>query len=103
MRPELLNPLFVPVSNLEGIGPKLTKTLTRLFHGNENAEAARIADLCKSMPIGETRYVSGKVEWFNGKPNMVHPDHMVSEEGFAKLPLLEPVYPVLQRSSFAHT
>lgn len=164
MRPELLNPLFVPVSNLEGIGPKLTKTLTRLFHGNENAEPARIADLLfhiphsvidrrnqpgianaqegvvstfkviidshnapprgnrripyrinvhdetgemalvffrgqsdwlsKSMPIGETRYVSGKVEWFNGKPNMVHPDHMVSEEGFAKLPLLEPVYPV---------
>lgn len=164
MRPELLNPLFVPVSNLEGIGPKLTKILTRLFHGNENAEPARIADLLfhiphsvidrrnqpgianaqegvvstfkviidshnapprgnrripyrinvhdetgemalvffrgqsdwlsKSMPIGETRYVSGKVEWFNGKPNMVHPDHMVSEEGFAKLPLLEPVYPV---------
>jgi len=164
MRPELLNPLFVPVSNLEGIGPKLTRTLTRLFRGNENAEPARIADLLfhiphsvidrrnqpgianaregvvstfkiivdshnapprgnrripyrinvhddtgemtlvffrgqsdwlsKSMPVGETRYVSGKVEWFNGKPNMVHPDHMVNEEGFAKLPLLEPVYPV---------
>lgn len=164
MRPELLNPLFVPVSNLEGIGPKLTKTLTRLFHGNENADPARIADLLfhiphsvidrrnqpgianaqegivstfkvtvdshnapprgnrrvpyrinvhdetgemalvffrgqsdwlsKAMPVGETRYVSGKVEWFNSKPNMVHPDHMVSEEGYAQLPLLEPVYPV---------
>jgi ATP-dependent DNA helicase RecG len=164
MRPELLNPLFVPVSSLEGIGPKLTKTLTRLFRGNENAETARIADLLfhiphsiidrrnqpgianaregvvstfkvivdnhvipprgnrripykinvhdetgemtlvffrgqsnwlmQAMPEGEMRFVSGKVEWFNGRPNMVHPDHMVSEEGFKELPLLEPVYPV---------
>ena len=164
MRPEILNPLFVTVSKLEGIGPKLTKTLTRLFHGSDNADPARIADvlfhlpssvidrrfqpgiaaaqegvtstfkvhvdrhhvpprgnrripyridvhdesgemslvffrgqsewLAKSMPEGEIRYVSGKPEFFNGKLNMVHPDHMVNEEEFGKLPLMEPVYPV---------
>ena len=163
MRPELLNPLFVSVASLEGIGPKLTKAFTKLFRGAENAEPARIADLLfhiphsmidrrfqpkiaeaeegaistfrvhvdrhlvpprgnkripykievhdetgemslvffrgqsdwlsKAMPEGEVRYVSGKAEWFNGKLNMVHPDHMVSEEGFRDLPLLEPVYP----------
>ncbi|MGB7286779.1 MAG: OB-fold nucleic acid binding domain-containing protein, partial [Salaquimonas sp.] len=49
--------------------------------------------LNKTLPIGETRYVSGRVEWFNGKPNMVHPDHIVDEAGFADLPLVEPVYP----------
>ncbi len=46
----------------------------------------------KTMPIGEKRYISGRVEYFNGKPNMVHPDYMVEEGEFATLPLLEPVY-----------
>lgn len=49
--------------------------------------------LSKALPVGETRYVSGRVEWFNGQPNMVHPDHIVDEAGFADLPLVEPVYP----------
>ena len=48
----------------------------------------------KTLPVGETRYVSGKVEWFNGRPQMVHPDHMVDEESFADMPLIEPVYPM---------
>ncbi len=50
MRPEILNPLYLPVSQLEGIGPKLTKTLTRLFRGNENMEPARLADLLFHIP-----------------------------------------------------
>lgn len=164
MRPDILNPLFIPVSSLEGIGPKLTVTLTRLLLGRENGEPARVADLLfhiphsiidrrnqpgianvlegqiatfkvhvdrhlapprgnkripyrinvhddtgemslvffrghaewlgKAMPEGEIRYVSGKPEWFNGKLNMVHPDHMVSEEEFSSMPLVEPVYPL---------
>lgn len=164
MRPEILNPLFMPVSELEGIGPKLTQTLTRLLTGSETGETARLADLIfhlphsvidrrnqpsisqavegiistfkvhvdrhhppprgnrrvpyridvhdetgemalvffrahaewlsKAMPVGDTRFVSGKPEWFNGKLNMVHPDHMVSEEEFATMPLVEPVYPL---------
>lgn len=49
--------------------------------------------LSKALPVGETRYVSGRVEWFNGQPNIVHPDHIVDEAGFADLPLVEPVYP----------
>ncbi|WP_321336623.1 ATP-dependent DNA helicase RecG [Breoghania sp.] len=48
----------------------------------------------RTLPIGETRYVSGKVEWFNGRAQMVHPDHMVDEEDFATMPLVEPVYPM---------
>ncbi|WP_421723857.1 ATP-dependent DNA helicase RecG [Bauldia sp.] len=57
------------------------------FHANE-------AWLERTMPIGATRYVSGKMEWFNGRPSMVHPDHIVSEEELAELPLIEPVYPM---------
>ncbi len=48
----------------------------------------------KQMPVGSTRYVSGKVEWFNGRPTMVHPDYIVEEENFDDLPLVEPVYPL---------
>ena len=165
MRPEILNPLFKTVSSLEGIGPKLEKTLTRLFFGRETGEPAHISDLLfhiphsiidrrhrpkiadaiegmtstflvhvdkhlppprgnnrvpyritvhdesgemtlvffrssgdwlgKAMPVGETRFVSGKPEFFNGKLNMVHPDHMVTEEQFKEMPLVEPVYPLV--------
>ncbi len=48
----------------------------------------------KSLPVGETRFVSGRVEWYNGRPNMVHPDHVVAEDEFDTLPLVEPVYPL---------
>ncbi|MGI9352246.1 MAG: ATP-dependent DNA helicase RecG [Rhizobiaceae bacterium] len=166
MRPEILNSLFEPVSNLEGIGPKLTKTLSRLFLGRETGDPARISQLLfhiphsiidrrnrptiatavegvvstfevtvdkhiapprgnrripyrievhdetgemtlvffrghsewlvKNMPIGEIRFVSGRPEYFNGKLNMVHPDHMVDAEEFENMPLVEPVYPLTQ-------
>ena len=57
------------------------------FHANKSW-------LEKTLPVGETRYVSGRVEWFNGAPQIVHPDHIVDEAGFAELPLIEPVYPL---------
>lgn len=164
MRPEILNPLFAPVSAIEGVGPKIEKAMTRLLCGDAAGMPARVADLLfhlpsavidrrrqpgiaqapqgaivtlkvrvdrhqppprgnrrvpyrvlvhddtgemalvffrahgdwlsKSLPVGETRHVSGKVDWFNGRPSMVHPDHIVDEAGFAALPLVEPVYPL---------
>ena len=48
--------------------------------------------LTKIMPDGEVRYVSGRVEIFNGAPTIVHPDHMLTEEEFAAMPLVEPIY-----------
>jgi len=162
MRPPILDPLFAPVSSLTGIGPKLEKSLARLFNGQQSAANARLLDLMfhlphgivdrrsqpsikdaregeivtlkvwvdahnappkgnkrvpyrvqvhddssymslvffhahqawieKALPIGEMRYVSGTMEWFNDRPNMVHPDYVVSEEEFANLPLVEPIY-----------
>ena len=50
--------------------------------------------LQKQLPEGEIRYVSGRVEWFNGRPTMVHPDHIVSEANLDELPLVEPTYPL---------
>src|SRR5680860_441446 len=163
MRPEILNPLFAPVSSLEGIGPKLEKALSQFFHGTQTSEPARVIDLVfhapasvidrsyqpkiadapdaaivtlkvhvdrhqppprgnarvpyrvyvhdesaemqlvffrahadyllKNLPVCESRYVSVRIEWFNGRPNMVHPDHIVDATAFAGMPLIEPVYP----------
>ncbi|WP_310620435.1 ATP-dependent DNA helicase RecG [Flexibacterium corallicola] len=162
MRPARLDPLFAPVTQLNGIGPKTAKTIGNLFVANSEREA-RIADLLfhipnnvidrslrpsiaespedtivtlrlhidahrapprnsrapykvlahddsseieitffharrdyleKILPVGEVRLVSGKVERFNNRTQMVHPDHVVSEADSHSLPLIEPVYPM---------
>lgn len=48
----------------------------------------------RSLPISETRYISGKVEWFNGAPQIIHPDYIVTEDDFQHLPKLDPIYPM---------
>ncbi|KQT48752.1 ATP-dependent DNA helicase RecG [Aureimonas sp. Leaf454] len=48
----------------------------------------------KLLPVGETMIVSGRVEWFNGRPSMVHPDFVASVEDAGAMPLVEPVYPL---------
>ncbi|OHV81192.1 ATP-dependent DNA helicase RecG [Rhizobium sp. LCM 4573] len=50
--------------------------------------------LQKSLPLDETVMVSGKVDWFNGRPSMVHPDFIVKASEAENLPLIEPVYPL---------
>lgn len=165
MRPDILNPLFASARTLPGVGPKLIKTLARLFHLPDLAGIeAKIIDLIwhlpsgvidrghqpeiseapeaqavtllvmvekhkpsprhnrripykvecyddsgsitlvffnahaeflkRQLPEGEQRYISGKVEWFNNQPQMVHPDHMLSAEEFAEMPMIEPIYPM---------
>src|SRR6266702_3904163 len=46
----------------------------------------------KLLPLGETRWVSGLIETFDGYRQMVHPDRILDEEGLAALPPVEPVY-----------
>ena len=48
----------------------------------------------KALPNDEAVMVSGKVDWFNGRPSMVHPDFMVKVSEAGNLPLVEPVYPL---------
>lgn len=165
MRPEILNPLFASARNLPGVGPKLVKTLAKLFRLPDIAgQEAKVIDflwhlpsgvidrsrqpviveapegvivtiqvtvgrhrpsprhnrripykveayddsgsitlvffnarqefLKRQLPEGEVRFISGKVEWFNGQAQMVHPDHMLSAAEFAEMPMIEPVYPM---------
>lgn len=46
----------------------------------------------KSLPVDEQVIVSGKVDWFNGRASMVHPDFMVKASEAEAMPLVEPVY-----------
>ena len=138
MRPEILFPLFQPLSSLAGIGPRLAKLFEQLagpkvvdlcWHLPSGiidrryappiveAEEGRVATLtvdvvehrpgrtrrqpyrvlCKDssgemglvffharpdylgriLPQGHQVVVSGKVEIFNGRVQMTHPDHIV--------------------------
>ena len=52
--------------------------------------------LDKLLPVGEVRYVSGTVQMFDGMLQMVHPERVVDEEGFAKLSGIDPVYPLTE-------
>jgi ATP-dependent DNA helicase RecG len=67
-----------------------TGTLTLTFFN------ARKDYLEKLLPQGATRYVSGTAEFYDGMLQMVHPDRVVDEKGFADLPLVEPVYPLTE-------
>ncbi len=48
----------------------------------------------KMFPEGERRIVSGKVDWFNDRPQMVHPDYVLKPEEAAAMPPVEPIYPL---------
>jgi len=57
---------------------------------------ARKDYLQKLFPVGELRYVSGTATLYDGHLQMVHPDRVVDAEGFAQLPLIDPVYPLTE-------
>src|SRR5512145_1805913 len=48
----------------------------------------------RQLPEGSIRYVSGRIEAYNDKKQMPHPDYIVGPDARAELPLLEPVYPL---------
>jgi ATP-dependent DNA helicase RecG len=47
----------------------------------------------KSLPLGETRWISGKLELWDGHRQILHPDRVLDSEGFARMAPVEPVYP----------
>lgn len=164
MRPSTLDPLFVPITSLAGVGPKVGALIEKIVTADLGDRAARAGDLLfvlphtvidrrnrpgvalaaegaivtlevridrhqppprgnrsvpyrvyahddtgeialtffhahasyleKAMPEGEHVVVSGRMEWFNGRPTMVHPDHIALASEAENLPLVEPVYPL---------
>src|SRR5579864_2139228 len=50
--------------------------------------------LTRLLPVGGERVISGRVEYYDGMPQIAHPDHVVPPEEAARLPAIEPVYPL---------
>ena len=50
--------------------------------------------IAKQLPVGEKRLISGKLEKYQGAPQITHPDYIVDPDKADELPLLEPVYPL---------
>ena len=50
--------------------------------------------LRQSLPIGERRVVSGRVERFQGRLQMAHPDFITTIEKASEIPEIEPIYPL---------
>ena len=48
----------------------------------------------KSLPLGETRWIAGRLDQFGQTLQIVHPDHVAEEGGAALATLCEPVYPL---------
>ncbi len=155
MRPNILNPLFAPVTSLPGIGQRLAKPLEKLAgplvadlvehlpsglidrrhqphlstaeggliatilvrverhlksHNPRQPYKVRCSDptgfidlvffnarddyLLRTLPIGQMRAVSGRIDRFGGELNMVHPDHIVPADEISKIQVMEPVYPL---------
>ncbi len=67
-----------------------TNTLTITYFN------ARKDYLQKLLPVGELRYVSGIATLYDRHLQMLHPDRVVDAAGFAKLPLIDPVYPLTE-------
>lgn len=48
----------------------------------------------RQLPEGESRVVSGRVEYYNGLPQITHPDYIVKPEERWKVARVEPIYPL---------
>lgn len=66
-----------------------SQTTFQLVFFNAHADYLR-----KILPVGEKKYVSGKVEFFDGVAQIVHPDYIVDAAEVDDIPERESVYPL---------
>jgi ATP-dependent DNA helicase RecG len=50
--------------------------------------------LQQQLPVGQTRVISGRCEYYNGLLQIPHPDYIVAPENRDTIPAIEPVYPL---------
>ena len=65
-----------------------TGTLTLVYFNVRGDQLARL------LPIGAERVVSGRVELYNGMPQIAHPDLVLRPDELDRLKPIEPVYPL---------
>ena len=67
-----------------------TGKITLVFFRGESDYLERI------LPVGEQRVISGKVELFDGRRQMTHPDHIVPLTQIDDIKRVEPIYPLTE-------
>ncbi len=67
-----------------------TGTVTLIFFHNSPAWIA------KMLPVGATRWISGRLDLWDGHLQMVHPDRVMTAEDLAAMPPVEPIYPLTE-------
>jgi len=50
--------------------------------------------LARLLPVGAERVISGRVEFYNGAPQITHPDFVLRPDELDRLKPIEPVYPL---------
>ncbi len=50
--------------------------------------------LLSQLPVGQERVVSGRIEFYHGRPQMAHPDRMGPVEEYDEIAAVEAVYPL---------
>ena len=56
----------------------------------------RIGQITTMLPVGSTRWLSGRLEMFDGLRQMVHPERILDEKQLASLPPVEALYPLTE-------
>ncbi len=54
------------------------------------------AVLERMLPVGATRWLCGRITLYDGMRQMTHPDRILDAAGLARLPPIEPVYPLVE-------
>src|SRR5262249_57465460 len=102
VKPDIVVTIAAAVERHRPSPPHRPRAPYRIYTSDETGDLiltyfnARKDYLENLLPIGEGGYVSGTVTVYDGMPQMVHPDRVVDEAGFARLPLVEPVYPLTE-------
>ncbi len=63
-----------------------TGDITLVFFGMPQARVE------KMLPLGSHRYITGRIDLWDGHRQMVHPARIVDEAGLAAQPTVEPIY-----------
>ena len=50
--------------------------------------------LHRLLPVGAERVVSGTVDYYGGRPQITHPDHVVAPDQAEQIKAIDPVYPL---------
>jgi ATP-dependent DNA helicase RecG len=80
--------------------PGLGRRPYRVFAGDDSGAVTLVYfnvrgdQLQRMLPVGGERVISGRVEYYDGMPQIVHPDYVATVDEAERIKAIEPVYPL---------